>query len=324
MRLQPFICAAALTAGAFATAGPAAAQWPERAVTIIVPFPAGGGTDIFARPLARQLSSQLGRAVVIDNKGGAGGTVGASAAARARPDGYTFFMGGAHHALAPSLYKKLGYDIEQDFIPVALLAQPPQVVVINSQRLPVKSLAELIDYARQRPGEINYGTAGKGSTHHLAGELFALQTGIKLVDVPYQGAGPALSALIGGQVELAFDGLGSSAGHIRSGVIRPLAVAAEQRSASFPNVPTAAQEGVPDYQVSTWYALWAPAGTPDAVVQSMTAQVGQALNSPSIREIWLNNGSDVPDLTGAQLGQFVASEIKRWARVVQDSGTTLD
>ena len=241
--------------------GQAAAQWPERPVTLIVPFPAGGGTDTFARPLAQQLTQQLGHSVVIDNKGGAGGTVGAGVAAKARPDGYTFFMGGAHHALAPSLYKSLNYNIQKDFVPVALVAQPPQVVVINASKLPVKTLQEFIDYAKKRPGDINFGTAGKGSTHHLAGELFAMQTGIKLVDVPYQGAGPMLSALIGGQVDLAFDGLGSSSNHIRSGTIKPLAVAASERSPSLPDVPTAAEAGVPNYVVSTWYAIWAPAGT---------------------------------------------------------------
>ncbi|MGH8818344.1 MAG: Bug family tripartite tricarboxylate transporter substrate binding protein, partial [Achromobacter pestifer] len=188
--------AALFAVAALGFGGTAAAQWPERPITLIVPFPAGGGTDTFARPLAQQLTMQLGQTVVIDNKGGAGGTVGAGVAAKARPDGYTFFMGGAHHALAPSLYKSLNYNIQKDFVPVALVAQPPQVVVINASKLPVKTLQEFIDYAKKHPGEINYGTAGKGSTHHLAGELFAMQTGIKLVDVPYQGAGPMLSALI--------------------------------------------------------------------------------------------------------------------------------
>ena len=251
---------ATLAAGFAGSAG--AASWPERPITLIVPFPAGGGTDTFARPLAQQLTTQLGQSVVIDNKGGAGGTVGAGVAAKARPDGYTFFMGGAHHALAPSLYKSLNYNIQKDFVPVALVAQPPQVIVINPAKLPVKTVQEFVDYAKKHPGEINFGTAGKGSTHHLAGELFAMQTGIKLVDVPYQGAGPMLSALIGGQVDLAFDGLGSSAGHIRSGTIKPLAVAADKRSPSLPDVPTAAEAGVPNYVVSTWYAIWAPAGTP--------------------------------------------------------------
>ncbi|QQB37840.1 MULTISPECIES: Bug family tripartite tricarboxylate transporter substrate binding protein [Achromobacter] len=313
---------ATLAAGFAGSAG--AASWPERPITLIVPFPAGGGTDTFARPLAQQLTMQLGQSVVIDNKGGAGGTVGAGVAAKARPDGYTFFMGGAHHALAPSLYKSLNYNIQKDFVPVALVAQPPQVVVINATKLPVKTLQEFIAYAKQHPGDVNFGTAGKGSTHHLAGELFAMQTGIKLVDVPYQGAGPMLTALIGGQVDLAFDGLGSSSGHIRSGAIKPLAVAAEQRSPSLPDVPTAAEAGVPNYVVSTWYAIWAPAGTPQEAVDRMTAEITKALNTPKIKETWESNGTSVPTLTGPAFGKFVDSEVARWAKVVSDSGVKLD
>lgn len=321
-RIRFAALAAALSTCAVAT--PALADWPERAVTLIVPFPAGGGTDTFARPLAQQLTAQMGQAVVIDNKGGAGGTVGAGVAAKAKPDGYTFFMGGAHHALAPSLYKQLSYDIQKDFVPVALLAQPPQVVVINAGKLPVKTLQEFIAYAKTRPGQINYGTAGKGSTHHLAGELFAMQTGLKLVDVPYQGAGPMLSALIGGQVDMAFDGLGSSSGQIRAGSVKPLAVAAAQRSPSFPDVPTAIESGVANYEVSTWYALWAPAGTPQAAVDRMTREVTAALNTPKLKEQWLTNGSATPDMTGAAFGAFVDSEVTRWAKVVKESGVTLD
>ncbi|MNV24818.1 Tripartite tricarboxylate transporter family receptor [compost metagenome] len=318
------IATAVFAVAALGFGGSAAAQWPERAITLIVPFPAGGGTDTFARPLAQQLTMQLGQTVVIDNKGGAGGTVGAGVAAKARPDGYTFFMGGAHHALAPSLYKNLSYNIQKDFVPVALVAQPPQVVVINPGKLPVKTLQEFIDYAKKHPGEINYGTAGKGSTHHLAGELFAMQTGIKLVDVPYQGAGPMLSALIGGQVDLAFDGLGSSSGHIRAGAIKPLAVAATERSASLPDVPTAAEAGVPNYVVSTWYAIWAPAGTPQEAVDKMASEITKALNTPKLKETWAGNGSAVPNMTGPAFGKFVDSEVARWAKVVKDSGVTLD
>ncbi|SAI58087.1 lipoprotein [Bordetella ansorpii] len=320
---QPTIGVAALALAAAFSSAPAAAEWPERPITIVVPFPAGGGTDTFARPLAQQLGSQLGQSVVIDNKGGAGGTVGAAFAAKAQPDGYTFFMGGAHHALAPSLYKSLKYDIQKDFVPVALLAQPPQVIVVNP-KLPVKDLKGLIEYAKARPGQINFGTAGKGSTHHLAGELFAMQTGIKLVDVPYQGAGPMLSALIGNQVDMAFDGLGSSATHIRGGSIKPLAVASPQRSPSFPDVPTAAEAGVPNYEVSTWYALWAPAGTPKEAVDKMTAHVTKALQSAKIKEIWASNGSAIPDMAGPAFGTFVNSEVARWAKVVKDSGVTLE
>ena len=309
---------AALTA--LVVAGPAQAAWPERAITIVVPFPAGGGTDTFARPLAQQLGQQLGQSVVVDNRGGAGGTLGAGVAARAAPDGYTFFMGGAHHAVAPAIYKKLSYDIQKDFTPVAMLAQPPQIIVANPNNLPVTNLKEFLDKAKANPGGINFGSAGMGSTHHLAGELFSLKTGIELTHVPYQGAGPMLSGLITGQVDVAFDGLGSSASHIRAGSIRPLAVASAQRSPSFPDVPTVAEAGVPDYEVSTWYAMWAPAGTPPDIVEKMADEILKALNSPKIKELWASNGSAIPNLTVGKFGEFVDSEIDRWAGVVKEAG----
>lgn len=315
-----FTLAAAMALTAMTVAGPVQAAWPERAITIVVPFPAGGGTDTFARPLAHQLGTQLGQSVVVDNKGGAGGTLGAGVAARAPNDGYTFFMGGAHHAVAPSIYKKLNYDIQKDFTPVALLAQPPQIIVVNPSKLPVTNVKEFLDKARANPSQINFGSAGMGSTHHLAGELFALKSDIKLTHVPYQGAGPMLTGLITGQVDVAFDGLGSSASHIRAGSIRPLAVASKERSPSFPDVPTVAEAGIPEYEVSTWYAMWAPAGTPPDIVKRMSEELVKALNTPKIKELWASNGSGVPNLTGADFGKFVDSEITRWGGVVKQAG----
>ncbi len=305
---------------ALAVTSAAHAAWPERAITIVVPFPAGGGTDTFARPLAQQLGEQLGQSVVVDNRGGAGGTLGAGVASRAAPDGYTFFMGGAHHVVAPSIYKKLSYDIQKDFDPVAMLAQPPQVIVVNPGKLPVKTVKELIEHAKANPGTVNFGSAGVGSTHHLAGELFALKSGIELTHVPYQGAGPMLTGLITGQVDLAFDGLGSSASHIRAGSIRPLAVAAAKRSPSLPDVPTVDEAGIPDYEVSTWYAMWAPKGTPPDIVTKMASEITKALNAPKVKELWFSNGSATPNLTGADFGKFVDSEIVRWAEVVKEAG----
>ncbi|NYT81369.1 tripartite tricarboxylate transporter substrate binding protein [Alcaligenaceae bacterium] len=312
--------AAALALSAMAVSGSAYAAWPERPITIVVPFPAGGGTDTFARPLAHQLGEQLGKSVVVDNKGGAGGTLGAGIAARATPDGYTFFMGGAHHVVAPSTYKKLNYDIQKDFVPVALLAQPPQVIVVNPSKLPVTSVKELIEKAKASPGQINFGSAGVGSTHHLAGELFKIKNDADLTHVPYQGAGPMLTGLITGQVDMAFDGLGSSASHIRAGTIRPLAVASAQRSPTFPDVPTAAEAGVPEYEVSTWYAMWAPAGTPPDIVKKMSEEITKALNNPKVKELWASNGTAVPNMTGDDFGKFVDSEIKRWGGVVKQAG----
>ncbi|WP_432207620.1 Bug family tripartite tricarboxylate transporter substrate binding protein [Cupriavidus gilardii] len=306
--------------------GPASAQepWPSRPVTIVVPFPAGGGTDAFARPLAAQLSKQLGKQFVIDNRGGAGGTVGASLASKAAPDGYTIFIGGAHHVIAPSFYKKLDYDIEKDFVPITVIAQPPQVVVVNPTKVQAKTLQELIAYARQNPGKLNYGSAGNGSSHHLAGELFKIQTKTFITHIPYKGAGPALSDLIAGQVDMVFDGLGSSAQHIRAGRIKALAVAAPKRSPAFPDVPTAAEAGVPNYEVSTWYALWVPKNTPKEISDKLYAEVNKALNTPELKQIWLNNGSETPSYTPDQFAQFQRAEIKRWAQVVQQSGAKMD
>ncbi|QYY32239.1 tripartite tricarboxylate transporter substrate binding protein [Cupriavidus pinatubonensis] len=298
--------------------------WPSKPVTVIVPFPAGGGTDAFARPLTAQLSKQLGKQFVIDNRGGAGGTVGASVAAKAAPDGYTVFIGGAHHAIAPSFYKKLDYDIEKDFVPVTVIAQPPQVIVVNPTRVHANTLQELLDYARKNPGKLNYGSAGNGSSHHLAGELFKLQTKTFITHIPYKGAGPALSDLIAGQVDLMFDGLGSSAQHIRAGRIKALAVASAKRSPAFPNVPTAAEAGVPNYEVSTWYAMWVPKGTPKDIVDRLYTETEKALNTPELKQVWISNGSETPQFTQEQFAQFQRNEIKRWAQVVQLSGARID
>ncbi|CAG9175973.1 hypothetical protein LMG23992_03065 [Cupriavidus laharis] len=324
-------CARATTLVAGLAAGMAwqapsalADTWPSKPVTVIVPFPAGGGTDAFARPLTAQLSKQLGKQFVIDNRGGAGGTVGASLAAKAAPDGYTVFIGGAHHAIAPSFYKKLDYDIEKDFIPVTVIAQPPQVIVVNPTRVQANTLKELLDYARKNPGKLNYGSAGNGSSHHLAGELFKLQTKTFITHIPYKGAGPALSDLIAGQVDLMFDGLGSSAQHIRAGRIKALAVASAKRSPAFPDVPTAAEAGVPNYEVSTWYAMWVPKGTPKEIVDRLYTETEKALSTPELKQVWISNGSETPQFTPEQFAQFQRSEIKRWAQVVKLSGAGID
>jgi tripartite-type tricarboxylate transporter receptor subunit TctC len=320
-----------LAAGAAALALPLAqAQgananaWPTRPVTIVVPFPAGGGTDAFARPLTAALTRNTGRQFIIDNKGGAGGTVGASVAAKAAPDGYTFFMGAVHHAIAPAMYPRLDYNLETDFIPVGLVSSVPQVVVVNPQRVPAKDLKSLLDHLRANPGKLNYGSAGNGTSHHLAGELFKLQTRTFITHIPYRGAGPALQDLISGQVDMMFDGLGSSAAHIKGGRIRALAVAAEQRAPGFPDVPTAKEMGLPQYQVATWYGLWAPKGTPREIVERLQAELQKALNAPEIKDTWTGLGAETPQLYGEAFGRFVHGELQRWAEVVKASGAKLD
>ena len=309
---------------AAATSPVHAQAWPNRPITIVVPFPPGGGTDAFARPLSVQLSKQLGRPVVIDNRGGAGGTVGASIAAKAAPDGYTFFLGAVHHAIAPSFYPKLDYNIETDLVPLTVVANPPQVVVVNPTRIKADNFKDFLDFVRKNPGKLNYASAGNGTSHHLAGELFKIQSKTFIIHIPYRGAGPALNDLLAGNVDMMFDGLGSSAGHIRSGRIKALAIASPKRNPAFPNLPTTAEVGMPDYVVSTWYGIWGVKGTPKDILDRMHAEVVKAVASPELRDIWANQGSETTTMTPDQFSKLLAGDIKRWADVTKASGAKLD
>jgi tripartite-type tricarboxylate transporter receptor subunit TctC len=293
-------------------------------VNIVVPFPPGGGTDAFARPLFALMNKNTGRQFVIDNKGGAGGTLGAGVAARAAADGHNFFMGAVHHAIAPAMYPKLDYNIETDFIPVGLVSSVPQVIVVNPQRVQARTLPEFLDFVRKNPGRLNYGSAGNGTSHHLAGELFKMQTKTFITHIPYRGAGPALQDLIAGQVDIMFDGLGSSAHHIKGGRIRGIAVASDKRAPGFPDLPTAAESGVPTYKVATWYGIWTPKGTPRELVTAMQGEMRKALNSDELKATWTGLGTETPNLWGDDFGRFVSAEIKRWAEVVKGSGAKLD
>jgi tripartite-type tricarboxylate transporter receptor subunit TctC len=319
---------AAAAAGAAAAAPWAGAQgaagWPTKPVMMVVPFPAGGGTDAFARPLAAQFAKQTGKQLVIDNKGGAGGTVGASLASRAAPDGYSVFMGAVHHTIAPSMYPKLDYDLEKDFVPLTLVASVPQVVVVNPRRIDAKDFKSLMEMLRKSPGRYNYGSAGSGTSHHLAGELFKQQTRTFITHIPYRGAGPALQDLIAGSVDMMFDGLGSSAAHIKGGRIRALMVSGAKRSPAFPDVPCAAEVGLPDYTVTTWYGLWAPKGTPADVQARIVDETRKAIQSEELKAIWASQGADFPNFTQQQFGAFVSGEIKRWSAVVKAAGAKLD
>jgi tripartite-type tricarboxylate transporter receptor subunit TctC len=316
----------ALTAAACAALSfgvQAQSAWPTKPVTLIVPFPAGGGTDAFARPFSAQFSKQTGKTLVIDNRGGAGGNLGAGVAAKAAPDGYTLFMGAVHHSIAPSMYAKLDYDLERDFVPLTLIAVVPQVLVVNPKKI-TGDFKSFLAEVRKSPGKFNYGSAGGGTSHHMAGELFKLQTNTFITHIPYRGAGPALQDLIGGNVDMMFDGLGSSAQHIKSGRVRALMVSGNKRNAAFPDVPCAAELGLPDYTVSTWYGLWAPKGTPADVQARILEEVKKVSTGEELKVAWANNGADFPNMTSAQFGTFVHNEIKRWAAVVKASGAKLD
>ncbi|MBP6559801.1 MAG: tripartite tricarboxylate transporter substrate binding protein [Burkholderiaceae bacterium] len=317
------LCLAAAGLAAVSMAGHAQSTWPSKPVTLIVPFPAGGGTDAFARPLSAQFAKQTGKQLVIDNRGGAGGTLGASIASRAAPDGYTLFMGAVHHAIAPSVYPKLDYDIEKDFVPIALVANVPQVLVVNPKNIPGDFKAFMAQ-VKANPGKLNYGSAGAGTSHHLAGELFKQQTKTFITHIPYKGAGPALQDLMAGNVDMVFDGLGSSAGHIKGGRIKALMVSGNKRNPAFPDVPHAAELGLPEYTVTTWYGIWAPKGTPADVQARVVEELRRAGAAEELKVAWAANGAEFPNLVQQQFGSFVSSEIKRWAAVVKAGDIKID
>ena len=315
--------AAAMALGAFGSQ--AQSGWPAKPVTMVVPFPAGGGTDAFARPISAQFSKLSGQQLIIDNKGGGGGTVGAAIAAKAAPDGYTLFMGAVHHTIAPSVYPKLPYEIDKDFIPLILVARVPQVLVVNPKKVPANNYKEFIEFVKKNPGKLNYGSAGSGTSHHLAGELFKQQTQTFITHIPYRGAGPALQDLIGGNVDMMFDGLGSSSGHIKGGRIKPLMVAGRARNPAFPDVPSALELGLPDYDVTTWYGVWAPKGTPADVQAKAIETLRAACATPESKQIWASQGAEFADLQSAAFGSFVQLEIGKWAKVVKAAGgVTID
>lgn len=298
--------------------------WPSKPVTMVVPFPAGGGTDAFARPLSAQFSRLTGKQMVIDNRGGAGGTLGAGVAAKAAPDGYNLFMGAVHHTIAPFMYPRLDYDLERDLVPLILVANVPQVVVVNPKKVDVPDFKAFLEFVRKNPARLNYGSAGGGTSHHLAGELFKLQTKTFITHIPYRGAGPALQDLIAGNVDMMFDGLGSSAQHIKAGRIKALMVSGAKRSPAFPDVPCSAELGLPDYTVSTWYGVWAPRGTPADAQTRAIEEIRRACQTDEAKAVWSNQGAEFPNLTGAQFDAFIKKELAKWSQVVKASGAKLD
>lgn len=302
-----------------------AQSWPNKPVTLLNPFPAGGGTDTFARPIAAKLSQTLGQQVIVENQGGAGGTVGATNVSKRAPDGYNWFFGAVHHTIAESLYARLNYGLERDFEPLTVAAFVPNVVVVHPRYADrIKSLKDLIDFAKSNPGKLNYGSAGNGTTHHLAVELFKTMTGTQMIHVPFQGAGPLMPALLGGTVDLAFDGMGTSSVQIKAGKLIPLAITSPARNPVLPNVPTMAEAGLPGYEVRTWYGLWALKGTPKDVKDKMYKEVVAAINAPDLKKIWAEQGAEPGGMPPEQMGVLVKSEIAKWAKVVKDAGARID
>ena len=314
----------ALLAALLLCAIPAVAQdWPAKTVKVIVPFPPGGGTDTVARPLAAKLSQMLGQQFVIDNRGGAGGTIGAAVAAKSAPDGYTVLLYSVHGAVAASAFKNLSYDLERDLIPVTTVAIFPDVLVA-ANRVPAKTLPELLAYARANPGKINCGSAGNGTSRHLSCEMFNIQSGIKATHVPYKGTGPATTALLAGEIDYIFEALGSASAYIRAGTVRPIVVTSARRSPSFPDIPTALESGLPGFEVTSWYGLWMPAGTPQATVQRLQAAVAKAFEDPEMRELWFRLGAEPGGSSPEEFRDMVSRDVAKWGKVVREARITVD
>ena len=309
-----------LAAGAQTSSWPA----PGKPITFINPFPPGGAVDAFGRPLAKQLSTQLGTSIVVDNRGGAGGTLGAAVAAKMAPDGYTWLLGAVHHSIAPSMYPSLPYDITKDFEPIAIIGSVPHVIVVNPNKFPKNDLKSIIEEIRKNPGRYNYASTGNGTSQHLTGELFKMQNKLFITHIPYRGTGPALQDLVAGQVDMMFDTLAGAAPFIKNGQLIAVALASSKRSDAFPNVPTAQELGISNFVVSSWYAMWAIKGTPKDIVEKMSAEVQTALASPEIKERWAGMGASVPKMTRAELATYINQEVIRWSDVVKKSNAKLD
>lgn len=304
---------------------PAAAQeYPNRPVSIVVPFAAGGGVDILTRMLAHHISESIGQRVVVENRVGAGGNVGVDLVAKSAPDGYTFVMATTGtHTINPGLYRKLPFDAEKDFKPVTLVASVPNLLVVNTA-VPVNSVQELIAYAKSKPGALNFGSFGNGTSNHLSGELFKTTAGIDVVHVPYKNAPQAVTDLIGERVAFAFVNTPLALPHVRAGKLRALAVTGKERSPATPEYPTMEQAGVAGFVVESWYGLMAPANTPDPVIQRMRRETIAALNKPEVRAFYLKQGADVETSTPEAFATMAAAERSRWAGIIKASGAQID
>ena len=317
------LAAAAIFTGLAASPALAQDKWPTKPITYIVPFPAGGTTDVLARLIGQQLGPALGTTIVIDNKGGAGGSVGSEMAARAAPDGYTILGGTiSSHAINVSLYPKLGYDPVKSFEPVALIGTNPTVLVVN-QASPYKTLQDVI--AAGKAGKpLTSASAGSGTSQHLSLELLKARAGIDITHIPYKGSAPAIQDVMGGQVDMMFDTTVVAGPHIQSGKLRALAVTSAQRVPSLPNVPTVAESGVPGYEVVSWQGIFAPAGTPKAIVERLHTEIAKILKQPEMQERLAKLGMQGADMTTAQVGAFQKTEVAKWAQVIKSANIKLE
>ena len=300
-----------------------AQAYPQKSIRIIVPFPAGGTTDIPARAIGQKLNEQFKQLVIVDNRPGAGANIGAELAAKSPPDGYTLFGMSTIHAVNPSLYAKLSYDPVRDFSPITNVAATSQIFCVHPS-LPVKSVKAFITYARAKPGELNYSSAGNGSQPHLTGELFKTMTGVNIVHVPYKGAPPAMVDLLAGQVALTFATAPSAVPHVRSGKLRALGVSTATRIKALPDVPTIAEAGVPGFEAAGWNGLVAPANTPAAIIERLHGAIVKIVDEPAMTRYLADQGADPWTMTPAQYADYIKTEVAKWAKVVKASGAKID
>ncbi|MGO4762913.1 tripartite tricarboxylate transporter substrate binding protein [Cupriavidus sp. 2KB_3] len=314
----------ALLAAAALVAGTAHAAYPDHPIRWIVPFPAGGAMDNIARTLGEDMSKTLGQAVVVENRPGAGGNIGAELVARAPADGYTLLIVANGMAVNPALYGKLGYDPIKDFAPVSLLAVVPNVLVANKAKTPAKTVAEVIASAKARPGKYTYASAGNGTSIHLAGELFTSMAQVDLLHIPYKGSGPAMTDLLGGQVDYMFDSITSAKPQIDSGKLTPIAVTTAKRSSALPNVPTLAEAGLPGYELSPWFAAFVPARTPQPVIDALNKAMLEALKKPAVQQRLAGIGAEPIGSTPAALRDHLAKETTKWSALIKEKGIRAD
>ncbi|MGX5664064.1 MULTISPECIES: tripartite tricarboxylate transporter substrate binding protein [Diaphorobacter] len=310
-------------AAALALPGAWAQTWPSRSVSIIVPFPAGGTTDVLARALGQELSKTLGQPVVVENKPGAGATLGADYVAKSKADGYTLLMGAVHHTIATSVYRKLGYDFEKDFAPITTVALVPNVLVVNPQ-VPAKTVQELLAQAKAQPGKLTYGSNGTGTGQHLIGAQFEGMGGVQLLHVPYKGSGPLTTDLLGGQISMSFDTVTPVLPHIKAGKLRALAVTTAKRSVALPDVPTLEEAGLPGFDMGTWFGMLAPAGTPKDIVARLNADMVKIIQSPEFRKKMDDIGADPIANTPEQMARQIKDDTARFARLVKEAKVSLD
>ena len=311
-------------AAALIMAAMPALSWafPDKPITLLIPYPPGGSADMLARPIAAQMQKKLGQPIVIEYKPGAGGTIASAQLARAKPDGYTVLMVLAAHAINPSMYASLPYDTEKDFSPVTLLATLPMLVAAPLST-PANNIKELIAYAKANPDKLTFASAGNGNTSHLAAELFKSATGTKMVHVPYKGSGPAVVALLSGEVSLMFDSISTSLPQVKSGKLKGLAVTGKSRSAVLPDVPTVAESGLPDFAVNGWYGILAPAGTPGDVINILNQSFNDAAKTPAITSQLNTYGYEIVGSTPGEFSKLITDEIKRWKVAVDSSGAKI-